>query len=289
MQKREQQELLRQYLLRDLDEGRQEQLEEQLLTDGELQEALSDEQDSLIDDYVLELLTERERERFKSKFLLTQERLHKLRLAQSLAKYAEAETTEPQEAERSYPVPFWRQPLYFLKAHRLAAIVSSVVILLIVGYSGWSIYQQRRLENLLAEMRKRQFAVEQELARLNAGQLSEQPSAIATLSLKQLLVRDSNEQRRAVIVDGINILQLKLELTEDKFPSYRAVIEIDEGTGIFTISDLKAKSVGDDKAVFLNIPSRLLPSGNYQVHLSGMTPEKESVEVGLYPFQVILK
>lgn len=289
MQKREKQELLRRYLLRDLDEARQEQLEEQLLTDEELQEALSDEQDSLIDDYVLNLLTERERERFKSKFLLTQERLHKLRLSQSLVKYAEVETAEPLEAERSYTAPFWRQPFYFLKTHRLAAAVSSVIILLIVGYGGWSIYQQRRLENRLDEMRKRQLAVEQELAQLNDGQLSERPSAIATLSLKQLLVRDSNEKRRAVIADGINILQLKLELTEDKFPSYRAVIETDEGAGIYTISDLKAKAVGDDKAVFLNIPSRLLPSGNYQVHLSGMTIEKESVEVGLYPFQVILK
>lgn len=289
MQKSEKQELLRRYLLRDLDEVRQEQLEEQLLTDEELQEALSDEQDSLIDDYVLDLLTERERGLFKSKFLLTPERLHKLRFSQSLAKYADVEATDSREAERSYTTPFWRQAPYSLKKYRLAVAVSSVIILLVVGYGGWSIYQQRRLENRLAEMRQRRIEVELALARLNDGQLSEQSSAIAMLPLKQLLVRDSNEKRRALITDEINILQLKLGLTEDKFPSYQAVIETDEGVELYTIKELKAKSAGDEKAVVLNLPGRLLPTGNYQVHLSGMTIEKGYAEVGLYPFQVILK
>lgn len=288
MQKRQEQELIKRYLLGDLDEERLEQIEERLLTDVELQDTLSGAQDHLIDEYVFDLLTENERGLFKRNFLLTPERLHKLRLSQALSKYTEADAADARAVRTSRPDASWQKPFYFLQRHKLAAALSSVVVLLTVSYGGWSVYQRWQLKERLLKLRAQQLEVQQELAKLNMGQAPELPAAVAVLPLRHLLVRDAGENRRAVITSGINVLQLRLELNEDNFPSYRAVIETDDGTGMYTVNNLKAQSAGGNKAVSLNLPSRLLPTGDYQVHLSG-TAEKESVDVGVYTFQVVLK
>lgn len=288
MQKRPEQEQIKRYLLGDLDEERQEQVEERLLTDVELQDTLSGVQDHLIDEYVFDLLTESERSLFKKNFLLTPERLHKLRLSQALAKYTEADDADARATRALRPDTSWQKPFYFLQKHKLTAALSSVVVLLAVSYGGWSVYQRWQLEERLLRLRAQQLEVQQKLAKLNTGQVSEPPTAVAVLPLRHLLVRDAGENRRAVITSGVNVLQLRLELDEDNFSSYQAVIETDDGIGMYTINNLKAQSAGGNKVVSLNLPSRLLPTGDYRVRLSGLA-EKEAVDVGAYPFQVVLE
>jgi CHAT domain-containing protein/lipoprotein NlpI len=80
----ENEEKVRKYLLGDLSEEDQAQIEQQLLSDDEFYEALSVVEGELRDDYVMETLTEREREQFKSHFLKTPERQRKLRYAMRL-------------------------------------------------------------------------------------------------------------------------------------------------------------------------------------------------------------
>lgn len=288
MQKGENPELIRRYLLGDLHEEQREEIELRLLTDEELQTLLSEAQDDLIDDYVLGILSERERSLFQNNFLLTPERLHKLRLSQALAKYTGMNAADSQASQTAVvPAAPWQKPLRFLQQQRFALAIAVIIIAVMIGYAGWSIYRHRQLETRVAELRKQRVRVEQELKNLNVGQLSDQQSMI-TLPLNQL-VRDAGDKRLAVITGGINILQLRLELDEDKFSVYRAVIETGEGTEIYTVDELKAKSEGDAQVILLNLPSRLLPTGDYQVHLIGITTGNGSVDSGLYPFQVVLR
>src|ERR1043166_8921980 len=96
MQKREEHKLIRRYLLGDLYEKQQDEIEERLLTDDELHTQLLEVQDDLIDDYVSGVLSEGESKLFKRNFLLTPERLHKLRLSQALLNYVEENVANSQ-------------------------------------------------------------------------------------------------------------------------------------------------------------------------------------------------
>ncbi len=76
--------LLRKYLLGELNEAEEQVFEEQLLEDDELSELLLAEEDELVDAYLGGELSESERERFDSYFMVTPERRKKLKFAQAL-------------------------------------------------------------------------------------------------------------------------------------------------------------------------------------------------------------
>lgn len=205
------------------------------------------------------------------------------------ARTAVEKIVAPMPAEGPVSTTSWQEPWQFVQRHRLASAISATIILLLAGYGVWSIYRQWQAETYLAELRSQRVKVELELAKLNAGQLAEPQDSIKTLDLNQLLIRDTGEKRLAVIRQGINILQLRLQLDEDKFSAYQAVVETDEGGGLYSVNNLMVKSIDGNNVIFLNLPGRLLPTGNYQIHVSGIIAEKEPVDIGIYPFQVVLR
>src|SRR5215213_4640229 len=81
--------LLRKYLLGDLDQGQQDQVEEQLFCDDSFTERLSAAQDELINDYAANMLPEREQKLFEKNFVLSDERRNKIRFAHALELYLE--------------------------------------------------------------------------------------------------------------------------------------------------------------------------------------------------------
>lgn len=79
--------LLRKYLLGELNEADEQAFEEELLADDELSDLLLAEEDELIDDYLANDLGAKERERFDSHFMVTPERLRKLKFGETLSQY----------------------------------------------------------------------------------------------------------------------------------------------------------------------------------------------------------
>ena len=279
-------ELIRRYLLGDLDEDEREQIEAQLLADEGMLVALSSVQDELIDDYALDVLSDRDRSLFDLNFVLSPERLHKLRCSTALATYTEAnfgKTTSTMQAS----APLRPQPGFFafLERHRLAAAISSGVLLLTVGYFAWRAYERN---TRLTELQVKQQQVEQYLANLNAQDLSTRQSSMSFLSLRPLL-RGSKDVNKVVLSAGTEILQLKLETYENEFSVYQAVIETDEGNGLYSIKNLKAQTDDTRKVVILYLPSHLLPTGSYQIRLRGTSAKQPTSDIGEYPFQVVKK
>jgi hypothetical protein len=82
--------LIRRYLLGDLEEDQREKIEAALLTDQKLHDVLSDVSDEIIDDYAFNTLSDRDRQLFDGNFSLNPERLHKLRISTALAQYTQA-------------------------------------------------------------------------------------------------------------------------------------------------------------------------------------------------------
>ena len=79
--------LLRKYLLGELNEADEQAFEGQLLADDELSELLLAEEDELVDDYLGDELSDGERKRFDSHFMVTPERKRKLTFGEALKSY----------------------------------------------------------------------------------------------------------------------------------------------------------------------------------------------------------
>jgi hypothetical protein len=135
--KPEEEELIRIYLLGEVEEEKRQKFEERLIVDDDLINQLVLVEDELIDDYVLGKLSERERERFEKYFLTTPDRKQKLVLSERLRNYAL--TTENTEAEKtgSNPQPSEWIRSFFDQWWKLAVFP---FILLIVGLVSWRLF-----------------------------------------------------------------------------------------------------------------------------------------------------
>lgn len=281
-------ELIKRYLLGDLDEAEREKIEAQLLRDEGMLAAISEVQDELLDDYALDVLSDRDRSLFDMNFVLSPERLHKLRFSTALAKYTEVNFSKTSSMQASAPLTPRHGFFVFLERNRLAVAVSFGIVLLAIGFFGWKAYQGYQLEKRATELLIRQKQIEEDLAKLNAQDLSTRQSSMAFLTLRPLL-RGSKEANRAAISANTEILQLKLETYENEFAVYQAVIETYEGIGRYSINNLNAQIDDGRKLVVLYVPLYLLPSGSYQIHLRGISAQQQTVDIGVYPFQVVLK
>ena len=81
---------IRDYLLGGLPQDAQRRVEERLLTEEAFMDELTLAEEELIDDYVGERLSARERADFERHFLSTEERRRQLRFARALGRYADA-------------------------------------------------------------------------------------------------------------------------------------------------------------------------------------------------------
>lgn len=285
----EESELVRRFLLGDLDEERREQLEERMLTDAELQEHVSTTRVALIDEYAFGLMAGRELELFESNFRLTPDQTHELRLSKALRKHVET------KAEVAPAAAVKLEPARGTRSFRWWMALAAAVVVVAVCYGGWTAYYNRQMAAQLEQFRSQRLQVEQELAGLNRRSLpaANDPSVISLSPLSNLersVEGDrSVEESRAIVSERKNFLLLNLRLDKDSpnSNSYWAVLQTDDGADIYTVHELKAVADGGRRTVELLLPGRLLPTGSYQVKLVGDT-NRESDAV-TYPFQVVQK
>ena len=283
MQKGEDPQLIRNYLLSALDEQRQGEFEERLLADANLQAELSDAQHDLIDDYVFGLLSDRERALFEKNFAFNDERLHIVRLSEAMLKYTESKSNVGDGRRNVFDGSGWRQSLRFLKEHKVVA-ACFVIVAVAAVYGLWSLYRHQQLKKHLAALQAQRLSVEKELARLNAERLPDS-ARVMTITLRPLL-RGPGETSQAPVKTNTDVLQLRLELIESNYASYRGIIENLEGAELYRVENLKTQ-LGSAKTLLLNLPGQLTPVGSYQIHLIGVTPEGQEVDCCKYPFQIV--
>jgi hypothetical protein len=312
---------VRQYLLGDLAFREQEQLEERLLTNDESYEQLLVAEDELIDDYLRGALHERERERFEQHFLSTPERYRKLRFARSLRRYIASATAGESPAPVIHrPVSPPPSLLAFLRTQYPVVGVSLAAALLLIALGGvWLAAEVWRLQGQLDQMRaeqaqqqasdfRRQLAdvrarsdrlaeqlqreqsqraeLEQKLARLEAGRAPAPRPAIFSLVLTPGLTRDSGGMKRVSLPPNISQVQMQLVLETDDHPRYQAALQTIEGDEVKTWGPLEARAARGGKIVSWNMSASLVPAGDYQVKLSGLTAGGEMKDVNSYYFRV---
>jgi cell division protein FtsB len=310
---------MKQYLLGELTESEQQELEEQLMTSNECFGELLIAEDKLVDEYLGKRLSAREKEKFNDYFLCTADRNHKLRFARSLHRYVLANT------ERTRTV--WGWPGFLTLQglpQRIVEYSLAAALSLIVLGGSWLTFRIQHLEQLLEQVRsqptlpagqqdlQQQLAqlrerndklagelrlhkeqrteLEQQLAALRASPLqhSSSSSMVAFALAPGRVTRDMGEMKRVTIPRGANWVQLQLDLGAGDYKRYQAVLQ-KEGEEISTQITPRIKTGDDTEAVVFTLPAKLLPHGDYILRLSGIPVSGDPEDIGSYSFRVLQK
>jgi hypothetical protein len=161
---------MRKYLLGELSQEEQSEVEERLFLDSEYFQRLQMFEDDLIDDYVYEELSPDEREKFDNYFLSNPERYESLRIAQALKKYTSSNPSSIPSVSSSGDasqtalskiafLPFWR-------VHNPALRLSMAAAMLLIALGGlWLIIRAIRPSGILEPDHTQQAQEQQQAPR----------------------------------------------------------------------------------------------------------------------------
>jgi hypothetical protein len=267
--------LIRQYLLRELDDSGQRQLEERVFTDREYMEQVLMIEDELVEDFVFDELPASEKERFLVHFLSTPQQVQKLEITEALKEYVAlaADTATPPGA----------RVLAFLHRHkRLVQLTIAAALLLAVFCGAWLL----KPDPLVLE-----------LARLNVqqtGSSAQNGTEDYSLTLTPVRTRGGAASPEAepdvTVLPERHVVRLRLALMGGEYESYRVVMQRQTADAEPIIVDnLKPEVAAGGKVIPIRIPARLLTPGYYQLTLSGYANGKLDDDLDSYTFHIRAK
>ena len=302
--------LITRYLLGELSEEDQSQVEERFFADSIFFWRIEAARNELIDEYLRDALTTDHRQKFESNFLTSPGLRARVESARMLVKVtSRLSTTEAFTAPRDS-----RQNL-------LTKLLVAAAVFTILVAGAWLVREnlglRRRLEQAESESRALQqkeeslqqkinneqashermadelkreqderARLEQELASVRAPQQSEQSSPlIASLTLNPIQERDPRRAPRVVIWPQTKLVRLNVNFDAQTYVSYHALLATAEGAQVWQRAGLKSSA----KTVSLNIPANLLTENDYLLTLSGVPSQAQPEEIGKYFFRVVKK
>ena len=307
---------IQRYLLGELTESEQTALEQEYFNDQQLFEQIVEVENELVDKYARGLLSSATHGRFKKYYLDHAQRQERARFAEALqATLDQAKVVEV--AASTSTETFMERLSAALRGPRLAWAFS-IAVLLIAVLAGWFFIETRRLRQELArtesdrvarEERERglqqQIANEQqrteklseELERLQMQQGLASPlpspedklaSTFATLILKIGGTRsaDGGPPAQLRIPAGTAQVRLQLNLRENNYSRYQAVLQSAGGNTIFTSRQMSAVNKKTGANLALVVPARMFTSGDYILTLRGVSKTGEVEDVSKSLFRV---
>ncbi|HVQ38903.1 MAG TPA: hypothetical protein VMS31_15300 [Pyrinomonadaceae bacterium] len=278
----------RRYLLGDLLETEQKQVEESFLLDPEYRERVMIAEDELIDDYLDDLLSDQERRKFQSYFLATPQQQQKVRIARSLKKYALGRPllpVSPRDADVSPGGGLGRTGRWFNLRNPFILLPVAAALLIVISLGILRLNEFRRTRDLSEQAETRRSIIEQELASINS-QAETGGKQVVTVVLPPLSVRGASSSRKLRSPGNGVLVELQLVMSGEQYPAYRALLKKADSSESFTINDLHIASTSAGKVVLLRIPSNLLTRGTYLMQLFGVGTTGGAELVGAYDFQV---
>jgi anti-sigma factor RsiW len=270
-----------QYLLGQLPEEEQAELERRYLADDTLFEELLAVEDDLRDAYVRGELSRPDREAFEEKLLTAPRQQQEQEFARTLCRYLGKTATRV--GPLAQLVAKWRSLLRALGAlPRMVLVPALSVTILVLMMAGW--WLGRR------SVRPLQLpTVPSQTASSNApGTAGEQEPEARTMAvvLSRGLVRD-NEQESKPLVIPPEVSQVRLEArVEVDYPRYEAVLQTAESKRIWSKGDLEAQAFPAGKRILLYLSSTLLPPGDYILTVRGLPTVGSPETVAEYAFRI---
>ena len=316
--------LIAQYLLGDLPEEQQVQIEDRAFSDKDYLASITTVENDLIDEYVRGELSVADRKRFETRFLASAGRRKRVEFAKALGTVVSESTAPAKNAVRDVPRWSWRDSLYaFLSGLNPAARLAFVaaVILLIVG-AGWLFIQtqrlrrqvnqlqaekqsgQQNLQQTLEQERKRNEELnarldqekqqreqtDESLRRLTETTEAKNPApspVIASLTLLPGLSRGAGQKPNLDLSHDANLVRLQIGIDpEEPYKSFAVELRTLAGRQVWNRENLAPRTRRGTRAVGLTLPAMVLKSGEYELRLRGLTEAGASEDVGFYYFNV---
>jgi hypothetical protein len=290
------------YLLGELPEQEAAEFEELCFVDDELFEETSALENDLIDSFVRGELSEAERRQFEKGYLVSPARWANVEFSRALAEHLSTLKAEKITSEREAGpafLSFQRWPR--LRRSRLAWAAAALIALAALS---WTIIVNRRLHQEIDSMRAQQTEFQNRVQDLNqqiasldsrlheigSGEVQHEipDTTILSLALVPGINRSPTDASKLVIAPVAPLVQLKLYMEHDDYPSYRVSVETADGQQIWQKNSLKSQAgQHGSKAITVKIPSSILQSSDYLVKLDGLAANGKFEETEDYRFQVI--
>jgi len=312
---------IRQYLLGELSEQEQVEIEDRAFEDQRvLEQILAVEQD-LIDDYVSGDIPEEQRQEFQQHFLASAERKKKIAFAKALAAVV---NQNPAPVIDRATAPSWRTKLaaFFARPVTAYSFAAASLLLLIVG--SWLVVDRIRLRSEIAQLRTAQESqtaqnrqLEKDLAneRLQNQELmanrgtplqqtltpeirSESPQqpttptspVVVALSLLPGISRGSNSLPQLAIAKDVTLVRLQIGIDpQENYRRYRVELRTENGRQVLAQGNLLARTGSHGRSIPLSVPASALGNGRYELTLKGITESGTTEDVGFYYFDVVKK
>jgi anti-sigma factor RsiW len=312
---------IKRYLLGELSQHEQEEVEQLLMSDDELYQELLFAEDELIDDYIFDKLPEEDRSKFKQRFLRVPELRQSVGFTAALRKHAQqtapriiAEKPAPQT-----PSLFDRLKKFFMQP--AVAVAFAAVLLSVIGINVWLLKQNSDLKKKVAQLEAGQSVpqttyLQEQLA--SAQSRNEQLSAdllrnkellaeasrklelaqqqqstptprsgagVLAIALTPGVVRDSSGQwTKFSLTADKKTVSFRLDLAANDYANYEAALQTLEGQQKLTKKGLKASKAN---LVLFDVPASMLPAGDYRIVLSGANSTGPANEISSYYFRVL--
>jgi hypothetical protein len=282
-----------QYLLGQLSEQEQAELEERYLADDGCFEELLAVEDDLRDAYVRDELSKPDRDAFEQQLLSAPQQQQKQEFARALRGYLNRSTIPIRPMPHQFPK--WNALLRVLRTRPrmiLIPAISAILAILIVG-SWW--LGRRSTQPLQSHNASGVVAPTTGPPPNQAPQIQESPESwepegrtIAVL-LSPGLVRGGEQKSRPVVILP-DVRRVRLEARfEGDYPSYEAVLQTAENKRIWSKGNLKDRPFPGGKRILFELSSSLLPTGDYILTLRGIPAAGSPETVAEYTFRVAVK
>lgn len=287
-------ETLIRYLLGQLSEHDQSQLEEEYFSDDGAFERLCALEDELIDRYVRGKLSGAQRERFEKRFLQSPQQQKRIEFARSLMLRLPGTPATapvhpfPEKARAWRPtwLPHWPMP-------RLAVLMPAALGLLAVVVLGtWWLWHPRAPSETRVQQPPRSQTEQAARAPAEAlPQAPKQPSGgqIAALILAPGITRGRGSETRLVIPSNADVVELTASLEVVEYETYRAEVRTVAGQEIWNEKDLHPRETPSGKGVILRVPAKLFANRDYILTLRGLAPSGRLQVAAEYSFRAVRK
>jgi hypothetical protein len=303
------------YLLGHVSEEEQTRIEEKYFGDKEWFEQLQIVEGELIDSYVCDRLSKKDREAFESCFLQVAERRERIEFARAWKALVEKKSDHKAINEQS---TFSQSFLNLIRHRPLRLIPVAVTLLLLLGFV-WLVFDNVRLRNHLEQVQANSQEVErreQELKdqlnqeRLHSEQLAKdleterlksitpdpantEPqnllAQIVSFTLNSDTVRSTGGIPRLEISTNTRTVRLTMIFTGDEHKNVIATIERVGSTNILQQAELKTQSKGLKNHAVWSLPAKSLAEADYILTLKAADESGAVIEIDQYAFRVVKK
>lgn len=305
--------LLTRFLLDELDERERAQVEDRLLSETEFYEQMIVAEGELTDAYVRGDLSTFDRERFEKNFFASPDRRKRVEFAEGLAGSATRLHRQESEEPRLTVATRRKGWLASLFTQRPAlGYALAAAALIVIGVAIWFAVERMRApiepQRASTEGDAAPKPGQQDSARAS-GQEEKLPSApeaasptpsasqtperdaardravFASITLMPGAVRDGAAGANLLVPRAATHLRVRLQLEEDKYRSYQAVVSTPEGRKLWAGPAPKDREK-DALFVTLTMPAALLARGDYMIELAGAAADRRSEPAAQYSFRV---